>query len=249
MFRTTLSRIALLSAACWLSPVALAEDDVANRIQTRLETLFPGVSIQAVTPAPMPGYQEVHLKHQGLHVVYASNDGAYFIEGDVLALNDEPVTNYTERTRKRLRLNQMGQLGGDDYIVYRAPQERHRITVFTDIDCGYCRKFHQDIPELNKRGITVRYLAFPRAGIGSESHEKAQTVWCQKDAKDALDSAKSRKGRLPDSPCARDVSVAEHFELGVHLGVQGTPTVLLEDGSLYMGYFDPDRMESLLNNS
>lgn len=131
-----------------------------------------------------------------------------------------------------------------EMIVYKAPQEKHVITVFTDITCGYCHKLHEQMSDYNALGITVRYLAFPRRGLQSEAEQNMKAIWCAKDRNKALDDAMSGKGVQPAS-C--DVDIAKHYMLGVQLGVNGTPAMVLSDGTLMPGYRDPKDLKALLD--
>jgi len=118
-------------------------------------------------------------------------------------------------------------------IVFGPDAPKRYITVFTDIDCSYCRKLHNEVAELNEAGIQVRYLAFPRAGIGSKSHKKYESVWCNDDQQTALTSAKSGAS-VPSANCTNPV--AETYKLGQEVGVRGTPTIIFDDGTVAPGY-------------
>jgi len=137
------------------------------------------------------------------------------------------------------------KLGEDSMIIFspKNGKVKHTITVFTDIDCGYCRKLHSAIDEYNELGIRVRYLAYPRAGIGSASYDKAVAVWCAKDRKKAMTQAKNNQS-VNSGKCANPV--AEHFEMGSKIGVRGTPALVLESGQLVPGYVPPQRLAAIL---
>jgi thiol:disulfide interchange protein DsbC len=116
--------------------------------------------------------------------------------------------------------------------------------VFTDIDCGYCRKLHSQIKDYDRQGIQIRYLFYPRAGMDSESARKAEAVWCAKDRHQAMSDAKRGKSvsyRRCDNP------VREHYLLGQAVGVTGTPALVLENGELIPGYIPPNRLRRLLD--
>ena len=131
-----------------------------------------------------------------------------------------------------------------EMIVYKAPQEKHVITVFTDITCGYCQKLHSEMADYNALGITVRYLAFPRQGVPSEVEKEMKAIWCAKDPKKAFDDAMAGKGVKPAS-C--DISIANHYALGVQFGVNGTPAIVLNDGYVVPGYQAPAEMKAFLD--
>jgi thiol:disulfide interchange protein DsbC len=136
----------------------------------------------------------------------------------------------------------MAAIPESSMIVYKAENEKHVLSVFTDIDCVYCRKLHQEMAQMNELGITVRYLAFPRAGLNSPSYDKAVSVWCAGDRNAAMDSAKG-SGQIEAIKC--DAPVAMHMQVARQLGVNSTPSLVLEDGRLQPGYAPPKQLLSL----
>ena len=130
-------------------------------------------------------------------------------------------------------------------MIVFAPEGKpsYTITVFTDIDCGYCRKLHGEMAGYNAEGIKVQYLFYPRAGEGSPSFAKAVSVWCADDRRTALTDAKAGKS-IPDKTCPNPVK--EHLELGEKMGVSGTPAIVLENGEMVPGYIPPKRLAAML---
>jgi len=148
--------------------------------------------------------------------------------------------NLAEQDRVEKRQALMASVDVHDMVVFPAGGERKAIiNVFTDVDCGYCRKLHQEVPELNELGVEVRYLAYPRAGIGSRSYEKIVSAWCSDDRKGAITALKAGE-EIPDSNCTNPV--ASQYELGHEVGVSGTPAIVLEDGRLLPGYMPADQL-------
>ncbi|MGB1142028.1 MAG: DsbC family protein, partial [Halioglobus sp.] len=149
--------------------------------------------------------------------------------------------NLTEKRRDGERLALMAGVAKEDMIIFSPEGEtRTHISVFTDITCGYCRKLHQEVPELNRRGIEVRYLAYPRAGLGTPGFAQLVTAWCAKDPREALTQLKNGE-QVPAQSCA-DNPVAAQFELGQAVGVRGTPALVTEDGTLVPGYQTADQL-------
>jgi thiol:disulfide interchange protein DsbC len=227
-------------AMATLSSGASADPAAEQKVRDSLKAFAPGVQIDAVAPAPMPGIYEVVT--QG-HVAYVSADGKYLIRGDLVDMSTKRELT-TERTGA-LRKVALDAVPDAKHIVFPAKQAKHEVTVFTDIDCGYCRKLHSQIAEYNDRGITVKYLFFPRAGLGSDSFKKAVAVWCAADRGKALTEAKS--GRDPEFKTC-DNPVTEEFQLGVKVGVSGTPAVYSDSGTQIGGYLTPDQMLSKLDS-
>jgi thiol:disulfide interchange protein DsbC len=194
----------------------------------------PGVPIGSIKPAPIAGFKEVALSGR---VVYVSDDGKHLFQGTLIRLDDR--ANLTEASEAVLRRGILAAVGKDRRIVFPAKVQKHKLTVFTDIDCAYCRKLHSEIAKINASGITVEYLFFPRAGVPSESYDKAVSVWCAADRNQALTDAKLDKPIKPRT-CANPV--AAEYELGQKVGVDGTPALYLDDGTQIGGYVPPEEL-------
>ncbi|AKO51832.1 protein-disulfide isomerase [Marinobacter psychrophilus] len=216
-----------------LLPAFVAAADIEERITQRLQTAVPGLQIESMAPANAPGIYEVRTNSG--QIVYATEDAEYLFIGDLVKLESAGYVNLTEQARtsqRRQTINEQAKNGG--LIQFAAKGEQKAvIDVFTDIDCGYCRKLHGEMDELNKLGITVNYFGFPRSGPGTESFRKYVSVWCAKDPQAAMNKAKSG-GAVPSANCANPV--AEQYNLGRLVGVTGTPAIVLEDGTLMPGY-------------
>ncbi len=208
-------------------------------IEHSLAKLIPDERPDSIAPSPIPGLFEVSF---GGTVLYMSEDGRYLIQGDLLDLKTRE--NLTERTRAKARRKALAALGEENMVVFAPKDPKYTVTVFTDIDCPYCRKLHSQIKDYNAEGIKVRYLAFPRAGIGSPSYEKAVSVWCAEDRQKAMTLAKAGKA-IEKRTCPNPV--AQEYRLGKALGVGGTPAIILEDGTLIPGYVPPKRLLQILS--
>ena len=215
-------------------PVVLQGD--MGLIQGRLWQAFNNQP-DAIADAPLPGFYEAVY---GSKVYYVSSDAKFLISGEIYDL--ATLDNLTEERRAGGRLKIMAGIPESSMIVYKAKQEKHVLNVFTDIDCVYCRKLHQEMAQINELGITVRYLAFPRAGVDSPSYDKAVSVWCASDRNKALDNAKG-SGRIEPAKC--DAPVRGHMAIGQQLGISGTPGLILDDGRLQPGYAPPRQLLSL----
>lgn len=222
-------------------PAIADEQGEVKSLKQGLAKAF-GQQPDKVQPAPLDGMYEVVY---GAKLYYVSADGRYLFSGDLIDLKTR--INLTEKNRSDARLKAIESVDESDMIIYKAKgEEKHTVTVFTDIDCGYCRKLHHGMSEMNELGITVRYLAYPRAGVGSSSYDKAVSVWCAKDRNEAMDEAKS--GATPDIVTC-DAPVKEQLALGASIGVTGTPALVLEDGTLMPGYLPPKRLAKALEQS
>lgn len=226
----------LLAGMCFIN-VSVAADNAQEDITKSLSRIFPGVT-PTISPSPMEGVSEVLV---GPRLMYVSNDGKYLLQGSLIDLNTR--VDISEERRDGIRLDAINELGEDKMIVFPAKEQKHVITVFTDIDCGYCRKLHAEMDKYNEEGITVRYLMFPRAGVDSPSYKKAVTVWCSKDQQDAMTRAKNGEN-LPNQSC--DNPIKEEYELGQLIGVRGTPAIVMDDGGMLPGYVPAARLAKAL---
>lgn len=189
--------------------------------QTRLQVL-------AIKPAALPG---IYLVETNAGLLYISADGKYLVQGTVYNL-DAGLRNETEESLKSIRIATMQSLA-ESSIEYKAKDEKYVVSVFTDITCGYCRKLHREMSQLNELGITVRYLAFPRQGLNTQNHKDMDAVWCANNPQQAMNNAKAGQS-IAASSC--DSPVQSHYLAGQKLGINSTPNIILADGSLVRGY-------------
>ena len=211
----------------------------AATIRANIAKKFPDMTVNDVRPSPMAGIYEVAM---GAEVAYVSADGRFLIAGDMYDMDSR--TNLTESGRQKARVAALGKLDEKDMIVFKPAKVKHTITVFTDVECGYCRKLHSEIAQLNERGVQVRYLAYPRAGPGSEDWAKMEAVWCSMDRKKAITDAKAGRDVKAQS-CS--TPIAKQFKLGEQLGVRGTPAIFTNNGDYIGGYLAPDQMTKELD--
>lgn len=207
-----------------------------------LAELFPGIEAQNVRQSPVAGIYEVTV---GASVAYVSKDGRYLLRGELIDLETE--TNLTAQRQNGARADVLAQVDEAQMVIFSPENPRHTITVFTDIDCGYCRRMHREMDQLNALGIRVRYLFYPRAGPGSEAWSKANNVWCAPDRLDAMTAAKNGE-QVPARNCGT-TPVREHYDLGVRVGLQGTPAIYTETGEIVGGYLPPEALLARLRAS
>ncbi len=234
--RRLLPAAAMLSLAVpALAATPAAAPDVRAEIARRLD-----VPLEDVRQSPIDGLYEVV---SGPDVGYVSKDGRFYVDGDVFDMTSRH--NLTEDRRKAGRLALLAGVDDADAIVFSPTGPvRHTLTVFTDIDCTYCRRLHQEIAEFNRLGIRVRYLMFPRNGPDTDAWRKAESVWCSPDRRDALTRAK-RGEKLKAGRC--DTPIAAQYELGRKLGVQGTPGIFTDSGEYLAGYMPAASMAEYLS--
>lgn len=205
-------------------------------IQEKIESNIPNLNIESITKSEMPGVYEILSSGQ---LLYVSEDAKYLLSGKLFSI-EKGVRDLTAESMQRIdrlkapiRKNKLEAVGEKNMIVFKAPEEKYRVTVFTDVDCSYCRKLHKEMDAYNKLGITVQYMGFPRAGLGSPSHKKLQSVWCAEDPVDAMNKAKVDRVFGNDT-C--DDPLTEHYKLVREFGLTGTPALILKSGQLVSGY-------------
>ena len=228
----------LLLTALVAAPVLAAEVDL-EKLRADVAKALPNATINEVRPSPLPGIYEVSANSQ---IVYVSADGKYLLTGDLIDLNAR--VNLSERQREKSLMGAVNKLGEDKMILIGPNKPKHVVTVFTDVDCPYCSKLHLEVPMLVKNGVQVRYIFYPRAGIGSESFRRSVAVWCAKDRIDAIGVAKAG-GKLEMKTCANPV--VEHYRLAQTLGIQGTPAIVLDSGALVPGYVPATKLLAMLD--
>ena len=221
---------------------ARAEDPQAEVILKALSAARPDLQYEQPRPSPMAGLYEVQVK--GGPLLYIDADASHFIAGDLFAVQKSGFVNLAEQGRQKERAELIAAVKPEDMIIFAPENPKATIAVFTDVDCGYCRKLHSEVAELNDLGIAVHYLAFPRAGLGSPSFRKIASAWCAKDPGAALTSLKNGE-EIPENVCA-DNPVAAQILLGEKVGVNGTPALVLEDGTLVPGYRPAKELAKLL---
>ena len=210
---------------------------IPEKIKQRL--LTKGFEVDEVSPSEITGLYEVII---GPKIFYVSEDARYLLMGKMY--DSETQEDLSEKKVSKARLASLEKVGTDNMVVFKPKETKHVVHVFTDIDCGYCRKLHSQIDDYLDKGIEVRYLFFPRAGTGSSSYSKAETVWCADDRNEALTQSKAGK-KLPTKTCKNPVT--EHMQLGEAFGLRGTPMIITEKGRMLPGYVEAKPLEELLN--
>ncbi|GAB2489961.1 thioredoxin fold domain-containing protein [Arenimonas alkanexedens] len=218
---------------------APAPAGVEATIRAALADLAPGAEVGEVTASPIPGFREVPLEGR---VIYVSEDGKYLIQGTLFDLASRE--SLTQASESVLRKELLATIGNDRKITFAAAEPKHVVTVFTDIDCGYCQRMHEQIADYNALGITVDYLFYPRGGIGSESFDKAVSVWCAPDRNKALTASKAGL-IMPKADCTNPVTM--DYDLGRRVGLDGTPAIYTPDGVQLGGYLEPAAMLARLD--
>lgn len=208
--------------------------EAKQMVAQKVAAIAPGLTIDSIEFAPIDNFYEVTT---GTQVVYISTDGKHLLLGELL--DADSGENLTEKRRAGLTAGMLTRYDEGQMIVIGPDDPRRFVTVFTDVDCPYCVKFHRDVPALNAAGVQVRYLLFPRAGIDSKSYQRAVGVWCAEDRIESIGIAKAG-GEVEYRECENPVK--GHYELGQEVGIRGTPAIILDDGRTIAGYVPADRL-------
>jgi thiol:disulfide interchange protein DsbC len=218
-----------------LAPFARSADEPVAKADPRVELAgkIPGAKPENLRTSPISGIYEMT---RGADIAYVSSDGRFAILGDLYDIKSN--ANLTENKRRDARLKLLAAVPESQMLVFSPPDPKYTVTVFTDIDCTYCRKLHSQIADYNRLGIRVRYLFYPRTGPDTESWAKAEQVWCSSDRKDTFTRMKRGESVSGPKQC-KGSPVAQDYALGQKLDIGGTPAMLLEDGELLSGYLPP----------
>lgn len=248
-------RMAVILGASLLSVVARADGGVAaNPVsnaaapaskadpRAAIVNKISGLKLEDVRMTPVNGIYEIT---RGSEVSYTSSDGRYVILGDMIDVDSD--SNISETRRRGIRQRLIDTVPESEMLVFSPKDPKYTITVFTDIDCGYCRRLHSQIAEYNRLGIRVRYLFYPRTGPDTDSWHKAEAVWCSSNRNDALTRAKG--GEVIKAPdCHANAIVARDYELGQKIGVEGTPAIIMASGEMLPGYASPAELAKYLKS-
>jgi Protein-disulfide isomerase len=229
----------LVTIATLVSGSAFA-DQITDNLKQKLNSVIPNQTPKSISKTPIPGLYEANY---GMQIYYISEDGNYIVDGEIINLATR--TSLTSNAISTARKDKIAGMPADQSIIFPANGDtKHVITVFTDIDCGYCRKLHNQMAQYNDLGIEVRYMMFPRAGLQSDSFKKAVSAWCAEDNRDELTKAKNGKS-IPSLECNNPI--AAQYLLGQEVGVTGTPAIVTENGQIIPGYRKPADMLQALN--
>ncbi len=231
--------LAALALAVFAWTPVLADDAELEQVRQRVGEMFDMIEPEDVSKSPVDGWYIIHKEHI---VAYISGDGRYLLQGDMIDLDMQ--TNLTEQLRNDTRRNLLADIGNDKMIVFRPEEVKYSVSIFTDVDCTYCRRLHNQIDEYLARGIEVRYFLYPRNGPASPAWNTMEDVWCAADRQSALTMAKLDR-TFPTNKCDSSM-VQEHYILGRDVGLTGTPAIVFEDGSLVSGYLPPDQLAATL---
>ena len=244
--KSTILRFGILTmAACsiFVAPAFSADDSAElQKVRETVSGMFQGIGADDVFASDIDGWYTIR---KGAIIAYISADGRYLLQGDLIDLVGQ--VNLSERDRNNARAKMMTTVPDEQVIMFTPDTIRHTVSVFTDIDCTFCRRLHSQIDEYMEEGIQIRYFLYPRNGPSSESWVKAEQVWCSDDRNEALTAAKLDKN-FDSHDCDASI-VSSHYAIGQDVGLRGTPAIVLEDGTLFSGYLPPKQLSEAIVNA
>lgn len=235
------------AASCALvlcAALALAADSDAelDEVRKKVDEMFDMIDAEDVNTSPIPGWYTIQ---RGSIVAYISSDGRYLLQGDLIDLDNQ--TNLSEVSRNDARRDLMATIADEQTILFSPEEVKYTVSVFTDVECTYCRRLHAQIDQYLAHGIEVRYLLYPRNGPASRAWNTSEEVWCANDRANALTMAKL--DRDFDTASCDASAVQDHYVIGRDVGLAGTPAIVLDDGTLIGGYMPPDQLKARLEQN
>ena len=242
MIKIFLKAGTLLTASLLFVSVPVLAEEVSAELQAVRDTVsehFAEIDPEEVFESPIEGWYTVR---KGAIIAYISGDGRYLLQGDLIDLENN--SNLSEQSRNDARVKMMSAVPNEELIVFTPEKVEHTVSIFTDIDCTFCRRLHSHIDEYMAQGIEIRYFLYPRNGPTSPSWAKAENVWCANDRNEALTLAKLDQ-EYPTRSCDASI-VSSHYLIGQDVGLRGTPAIVLHDGTLFSGYLPPDKLKQAI---
>ncbi len=241
-----IARLAVLIIGLSVSNTLLAGDAETaaelELVRNKVSTIFTEISPENIRVSPVDGWYTVR---KGAIVAYISGDGRFLLQGDLIDLDQQ--INLSEAERNDARVDMLAAVPESQTITFSPDEVRYSVSIFTDIDCTYCRRLHGQIDEYLAQGIEIKYLLYPRGGPASNSWVKAENVWCADDRNEALTLAKVDKSFETHS-CDTS-TVSKHYAIGRDVGLTGTPAIVLPDGTLMPGYLPPAQLLQTLSEA
>lgn len=234
--------IAIVTTSLMLVTMSSQAADMVTNAKIKSNFFKLGLQAESIKPSKMNHLYEV-LTNQGLF--YTDVTGNFLVQGKLYEITDGGVSSLTESSLAKIRVDGMEKFK-NNMIIFPAENEKYQVTIFTDLTCGYCRKLHNQMTEYNDMGITIRYLAFPRNGLASQSYTDMRSVWCSVDQQTAMTNAKAG-AQVEKTLCSQPI--AEQYHFGRKIGVTGTPAIMLEDGTMIPGYQTPEQMQKILQST
>jgi len=230
-----------IAATTLIADEASIDTEIEQEIINKLQQAVPHIPLAGIKKSQLTGLYEVSFGNG--ERVFITQDANYFVAGDLFQVMDEGLVNLTDAQREQTRAERIAGIDASDKITFSPEIKKASVTVFTDVDCGYCQKLHREMANYLDAGIEVNYLAYPRAGVGSSSYDKVVAAWCAEDKNAAMTRLKS--GQTVESKSCEN-PVAEQYQLAIDLGVRGTPAIILESGQLVSGYVPAAKLTEIL---
>ncbi|MDG2119428.1 MAG: DsbC family protein [Gammaproteobacteria bacterium] len=218
------------------------DQSLRGKLEQAIEVASGGqLKIQSVKATQLSTIYEVQLNTG--EILYSDIAGDYLFAGDMYRTSASGLINVSSSARQSRVIERLAAVPESEMIIFEPEEIKASITVFTDVDCTYCRKLHSEIEKILEYGIKVRYLAYPRGGESADAYEKMISVWCSDNREKSFEQAKNGQN-IPSKKCS--TPILEHYALGNEFGVNGTPAIVFPDGQLIPGYIEASRLAAML---
>jgi len=221
---------------------ALSKDEAA----VLLKDLAPDLKILEIRTSPVKALWEIAVQsgeRKGL--LYLDSSKKYFIQGAIVDLKTK--ANLTQERVSELTKVDTATIPLDDALVMGDKEAKHKIIVFTDPDCPYCAKLHQEIKKVvAKRQDIAFFIKMYPLPMHKGAYEKAKAIVCEKSMA-LLDDAFAKK-TLPEAKC-NTTAVDDNLKLAEKLGIRGTPAIITSNGIITPGSRDADALIELIEKS
>ena len=235
-------KIFFLLSILQLASYGQAEEDGLSVIQNIVTKMSSDIKAENIKKSPVDGWYTIT---KGAYIAYISADGRHLIQGDMYDI--ETQENLSENIRNDSRKAVLDSYSSNDMIIFSPAEKSNHVTVFTDVDCTFCRRLHNQIDDYLDLGIEVRYLMYPRSGPRSPSWVIAEQIWCSKDKNNALTLAKIDQKFDYENDCD-SAAISKHYIMGQNVGLQGTPAIILENGHMVNGYVSATELSNIISS-
>ncbi|RPG42759.1 MAG: DsbC family protein [Gammaproteobacteria bacterium TMED112] len=230
-----------IKLALFLSLFVLSNEE---NLKDKIEKILPsGLPINFIEASSIPGFYVVNVANN--QILYVSKSLEFVLAGEVIQLKEGQITSLNDVYQTKFIKDIVSTIDTNESINFISNNEKYKLTVFTDISCGYCRLLHSEIDSYLDEGLTINYLAFPRDGLTGNVYKNMVSAWCSQDQRQSLSDLKKGE-EIKQIECPNPVS--DHFRKGSLLGITGTPTIILEDGRMFSGYMPANELIKIIEN-
>ena len=209
----------------------------------------PDAKILSIRMSPVYGLYETVIDNKGQYeLFYLDLSKAYLIPGPIIELNtgiNKSVEKLTELEKKR-RID-LSRIPLEDALVLGDKGAPVKVIVFTDPDCQFCGKLHAEMKKVvAKRKDIAFYIKLLPLQIHPDAYWKSKSIRCNNSLQLLEDNFEKKP--IPRPECeAKEID--ENIKLAKDLGIIGTPTIIMPDGSIHIGFIEADQLIAMVDSS